>query len=160
MVSALSGYCDWARSSGSILHLRLTWKFPGTRDVRHKNPYLGSQTLGSSLTENRAHNGSIQAGGENRSDWHHVGPKPRHFHPGRASGTKFRFASGNKGMRNTTTLLYPKRLPPMVATRVCSSRCAGISLSLQANFIDRSEGHEVAEPFSKKLLHRVGHKSQ
>jgi hypothetical protein len=96
------------------------------RDVYHRAAYLGSQTLAHCVTENPAHNGSIKAGGIPgliaATSW----ARSRHFRPKsgvRESSSGLHQATDR--LRITTTLLYPKRLPPLVCRAACRPRAGG-----------------------------------
>lgn len=100
-------------------HCNRAAKIQLSRDVYHMTPYSASQTLARRVTENPAHNGSIQWREAIRSNRGKLlGPAEVYqSRQGiRNSGSGLHQATGS--LRLTTTLLYPKRLPPLVAAKL------------------------------------------
>ena len=105
-------------------------KFRAKRDVYHTSSYFASQTPGRGVTENPAHNGSIQGGRRTGRFAAARWARPRYVRLRlgiRDPGSGLHQATG--GLRTMTTLLYPKRLPPLVQ-RTCAPR-SGLKLQTQ-----------------------------
>jgi hypothetical protein len=100
--------------------------FCSSRDVYHMNPYSASQTPAHGAKENPAHNGSIKGGRRSgliaATRW----ARSRYFLPRQSvRNSSSGLHQATDDLRTSTTLLYPKRLPPMVLRRACVPRNDG-----------------------------------